>query len=77
MLVTILLIIHTIIAVALIWMVLQEMEKFSQLGGAFGSGASYTMFGKKKGLDTSGKITVGLAVAFFIMCFLTSWILSR
>jgi len=48
MLVTILLIVHTIIAVALIWMVLQEMEKFSELGGAFGSGASSTMFGRKK-----------------------------
>ena len=76
MLVTILLIIHTIIAVALIWMVLQEMEKFSELGGAFGSGASSTMFGRKKGLDTSGKITIVLAVAFFVMCFLTSWVLS-
>ncbi|MEN3043085.1 MAG: preprotein translocase subunit SecG, partial [Fervidobacterium sp.] len=65
------------IAAGLIWMVLLEMSKFAELGGAFGSGAAYTMFGRKKGLDTSGKITVALAVAFFAMCFLTSWILSR
>lgn len=77
MLATILIIVHTIIAAGLIWMVLQEMSKFAELGGAFGSGAAYTMFGRKKGLDTSGKITVALAVAFFAMCFLTSWILSR
>ncbi len=77
MLATILIIVHTIIAAGLIWMVLQEMSKFAELGGAFGSGAAYTMFGRKKGLDTSGKITVALAVAFFAMCFLTSWILSK
>lgn len=77
MLATILIIVHTIIAAGLIWMVLQEMSKFAELGGAFGSGGAYTMFGRKKGLDTSGKITVALAVAFFAMCFLTSWILSK
>jgi preprotein translocase subunit SecG len=77
MLAVVLLVIHTIIAVGLIWMVMQEMTKFAELGGAFGTGAAYTMFGRKKGLDTSGKITVALAVVFFIMCFLTSWVLSR
>ncbi|KAF2961900.1 preprotein translocase subunit SecG [Fervidobacterium sp. 2310opik-2] len=77
MLGVVLIVVHTIIAAGLIWMVLQEMSKFAELGGAFGSGAAYTMFGRKKGLDTSGKITVALAVAFFVMCFLTSWVLSR
>ncbi|MFN3692099.1 MAG: preprotein translocase subunit SecG [Fervidobacterium sp.] len=77
MLAIILIVVHTLIAAGLIWMVLVEMTKFSELGGAFGSGAAYTMFGRKKGLDTSGKITVVLAVAFFVMCFLTSWVLSR
>ncbi len=77
MLGVVLIVVHTIIAAGLIWMVLQEMSKFAELGGAFGSGAAYTMFGRKKGLDTSGKITVVLAIAFFVMCFLTSWVLSR
>ncbi len=77
MLGVVLIVVHTIIAAGLIWMVLQEMSKFAELGGAFGSGAAYTMFGRKKGLDTSGKITVALAIAFFVMCFLTSWVLSR
>ena len=77
MLGVVLIVVHTIIAVGLIWMVLQEMSKFAELGGAFGSGAAYTMVGRKKGLDTSGKITVALAIAFFVMCFLTSWVLSR
>ena len=67
MLGVVLIVVHTIIAVGLIWMVLQEMSKFAELGGAFGSGAAYTMFGRKKGLDTSGKITVALAIAFFVM----------
>lgn len=77
MLATILIVLHTFISAGLIWIVLVEMTKFSELGGAFGSGAAYTMFGRKRGLDTSGKITVVLAVAFFAMCFLTSWVLSK
>lgn len=55
MLAVILLIVHTIIAGALIWMVLLEMSKFAELGGAFGSGAAYTMFGRKKRPRHSGK----------------------
>ncbi|ODN31088.1 preprotein translocase subunit SecG [Fervidobacterium thailandense] len=77
MLAVILLVIHALISAGLIFMVLQEMEKFSELGGAFGSGAAYTMFGRKRGLDTSGKITVGLAIAFFAMCFLVSFVIVR
>lgn len=57
-------IVHSLISVALIYMVLQQMSKFAELGGAFGSGSLHTMFGRKKGLDTSGKITLWLSVAF-------------
>lgn len=71
-----LLIVHALISAGLIFMVLQEMEKSSELGGAFGGG-SFAMFGRRRGLDTSGKITVGLAVAFFAMCFLVSYFISR
>ncbi len=77
MLLTVLMIFHTLVAAALVFMVLQEMKKFQELGGAFGSGMSSTMFGRQKGLDTSGKITVLLAVIFFASCFLSSYFLSR
>nr|WP_083815747.1 preprotein translocase subunit SecG [Pseudothermotoga thermarum] len=71
------LIIHSLLSAGLIFMVLNQMEKFAELGGAFGSGALYTMFGRKKGLDTSGKITLFLSIAFFVSCIVTAFVLSR
>jgi len=70
-------IVHSLISVALIYMVLQQMSKFAELGGAFGSGSLHTMFGRKKGLDTSGKITLWLSVAFFVSSILTAFFISR
>ncbi len=74
---TFMLIIHSLISAGLIFMVLNQMEKFAELGGAFGSGSLHTMFGKKKGLDTAGKITLYLSIAFFVSCIVTAFILSR
>ncbi len=74
---TFMLIVHSLISAGLIFMVLNQMEKFAELGGAFGSGSLHTMFGRKKGLDTSAKITLFLAIAFFASCIVTAFILSR
>ncbi|MEJ5229127.1 MAG: preprotein translocase subunit SecG [Pseudothermotoga sp.] len=74
---TFMIIVHSLISVALIYMVLNQMSKFAELGGAFGSGALHTMFGRKKGLDTSGKITLGLSIAFFVSSILTAFFISR
>ncbi|MFN3283391.1 MAG: preprotein translocase subunit SecG [Pseudothermotoga sp.] len=74
---TVMMIVHSLISAGLIYMVLQQMSKFAELGGAFGSGSLHTMFGRKKGLDTSGKITLWLSVAFFISSVLTAFFMSR
>ncbi|MGJ8453851.1 preprotein translocase subunit SecG [Pseudothermotoga sp. U03pept] len=74
---TVMMIVHSLISVALIYMVLNQMSKFAELGGAFGSGGLHTMFGRKKGLDTSGKITLGLSIAFFVSSILTAFFISR
>jgi len=44
-------IIHSLISVALIYMVLNQMSKYSELGGAFGSGSLYTLFSAKYGVE--------------------------
>ncbi len=63
------------ISVGLIIAVLMQMTQKSQLGGAFGSGASYTVFGASKKLDTLGKITLALAIAFMISSIFTAYLI--
>jgi len=58
-------------------MVITQMTRFSELGGAFGSGALHTVFGRKKGLDTGGKITLALGAVFFITSILTAYIMVK
>lgn len=74
---TFMIIVHSLISAALIYMVLNQMGKFAELGGAFGSGSLYTMFGRKKGLDTSGKITLGFGIAFLVSSILTAFFIAR
>ncbi len=68
-------VLHTVIALGLVVSVTLNMAKHSSLGGAFGAGASSTVFGREKGLSTLGKITLGLAVAFMVMSFVTSYMM--
>ena len=77
MLATIMIIVHVCVAAALIYMVITQMTRFSELGGAFGSGALHTVFGRKKGLDTGGKITLVLGAVFFITSILTAYIMVK
>jgi preprotein translocase subunit SecG len=74
---TVMLIIHSIISVALIFLSLKQMGKLAELGGAFGSGSMNTIFGREKGLDKEGKITVLFGVLFFVSSILTAFFLSR
>jgi len=66
-------VLHTVIALSLVVSVTLNMAKHSSLGGAFGAGASSTVFGREKGLSKLGKITLGLAIGFMIMSFITSY----
>ncbi len=67
-------VIHALIVVGLIYFALKQMSKTVELGGSFGGGALYTHFGRQKGLDTEGKITAWLGVAFFVSSILISWL---
>ncbi|ABR30055.1 preprotein translocase subunit SecG [Thermosipho melanesiensis] len=73
----VMLVIHGLISALLIYLSLKQMGKFAELGGAFGSGAMNTVFGREKGLDTEGKITVIVGVLFFVSSILTAFFISR
>ncbi len=57
-------ILHVLIAVFLILVVLVQSGKGSDIGAAFGGGASQTVFGARGATTVLHKITSGLAVSF-------------
>jgi preprotein translocase subunit SecG len=70
-------IVHTLISVGLIVTVTLNMAKHTSLGGAFGSGGANTVFGREKGLDPLSKVTLWLAIAFFVMSFVTAYVMVQ
>ena len=61
-----LLIIHVLIATVIIGLVLIQHGKGADIGAAFGSGASNTVFGSQGTGNFLFKLTGGLALAFFV-----------
>jgi preprotein translocase subunit SecG len=59
------LLIHVIIAVCLIAMVVVQQGKGANMGAAFGSGASQTVFGSRGSGSFLLKITMSFAFLFF------------
>lgn len=70
------LIIHVIIAVALIGLVLIQQGKGAEIGAAFGSGASNTLFGSQGTGSFLFKLTGTLALTFFITSLSLSYLVS-
>ena len=52
---------------ALMGLILIQMSEHSGLGGAFGSGASSTVFGRDEVKDPKRTLTSGLATAFMLL----------
>ena len=63
---TVLLLIHIGVAAALIGMVLIQQGKGADMGAAFGSGASQTVFGSRGSGSFLTRTTAVLATVFFI-----------
>ncbi len=63
---TVLLIVHMVIAVALISLVLIQRGKGADMGAAFGSGSSGTLFGARGSASFLTRTTAVLATLFFI-----------
>ena len=70
------LIIHVLIAVAVIGLVLIQHGKGADIGAAFGSGASNTVFGSQGTGGFLFKLTGGLALTFFATSLLLSYLVS-
>ncbi len=71
-----LLMIHVLIAIVLIALVLIQHGKGADIGAAFGSGASNTVFGSQGTGSFLFKFTGGLALAFFITSLSLSYLVS-
>lgn len=67
--ITLLTIVHVLIAILLILIVLLQSGKGSDLGSVFGGGASQTLFGAAGSKTILTKITTVLAVLFMLTSF--------
>lgn len=71
------LMIHVIVAVALIVLVLLQQGKGAEMGAAFGSGASQTLFGSQGSGSFLLKITALLAAIFFLTSLALGYIAAH
>ncbi|MBF0545224.1 MAG: preprotein translocase subunit SecG [Candidatus Riflebacteria bacterium] len=58
--------VHFLVCIGLIVIVLLQADKGEGLAGAFGGGASNTMFGERGSTTPIAKFTTGMAVIFMI-----------
>jgi preprotein translocase subunit SecG len=70
------LMIHVVVAVILIGLVLIQHGKGADIGAAFGSGASNTVFGSQGTGGFLFKLTGGLAMTFFVTSLMLSYLVS-
>ncbi|MDI9818940.1 MULTISPECIES: preprotein translocase subunit SecG [unclassified Legionella] len=70
------LMVHVLVALALIGLVLIQHGKGADIGAAFGSGASSTVFGSQGTGNFLFKLTGGLALTFFITSLSLSYMVS-
>lgn len=66
-----------LIAVTLIALVIFQRGKGSEMGAAFGAGASGTMFGSQGSTPFMVKLIAGLAIAFFCTSLGLNYLVSK
>lgn len=71
------LVIHVLAAVGLVALVLLQQGKGADIGAAFGSGASQTLFGARGSSNFLTRVTALLATAFFITSLTLAVLASR
>jgi len=70
-------VIFVLVSVALIGIILLQMSRHSGLGGAFGAGSTYTVFGREEEADPKRTATTWLAAAFMLLAFILTYFASR
>ncbi|MDX1253023.1 MAG: preprotein translocase subunit SecG [Gammaproteobacteria bacterium] len=71
---TILIIVHVLISIGLIGLVLVQHGKGADIGAAFGSGASQTVFGSRGSASFLSRATAVLATLFFVTSLALAYI---
>ena len=66
---TLVVVVHVVIAVALVGLVLIQQVKGADAGAAFGGGASQTVFGSQGSGSFLTRLTTSLAIVFFVTSF--------
>ncbi|KAA1175796.1 preprotein translocase subunit SecG [Marinobacter salinexigens] len=66
---TLVVVVHVVIAVALVGLVLIQQGKGADAGAAFGGGASQTVFGSQGSGSFMTRFTTILAIVFFVTSF--------
>lgn len=72
-----LLVIHVLVALGLIGLVLVQHGKGADMGAAFGSGASQTLFGSRGSANFLSRMTAVLATVFFITSLSLAYFSTR
>lgn len=72
-----LIVLHVLVGFALIGLILVQHGKGADVGAAFGSGASGTIFGARGSGNFLTRLTTGLAVAFFGISLLLAYLASH
>jgi preprotein translocase subunit SecG len=75
--ITLVLIIHVLVAVAIIALVLLQQGKGADMGAAFGGGSSQTLFGSRGSANFLSRVTAGLATVFFITSLGLAYLYSQ
>lgn len=66
---TMVLVVHVLVALAIVGLVLIQQGKGADMGSGFGAGASSTVFGSSGSGNFLTRLTTGLAIAFFLTSF--------
>ncbi len=70
---TVLVVIHLLLAIGLVGLVLIQHGKGADMGAAFGSGASATVFGSAGAANFLSRTTAILAALFFLTSLALAW----
>lgn len=63
---TLIILLHILVAIAIIAFVLLQQGKGAEAGASFGAGASQTLFGSAGSWNFFSRVTAGLALLFFL-----------
>jgi preprotein translocase subunit SecG len=74
---TVILVIHTLLAVLLVVLILLQRGKGADAGAAFGAGASGTVFGARGSSNFFSRATAILATAFFASSLVLAYLSSQ